>query len=57
MGLENATAAKKPTEYGALPKDELGESCNDDFIDTSSIVGMFLYLQGHARPEIAFSVS
>ena len=57
MGLENATAAKNPTEYGALPKDELGESCNDNFIDTSSIVGMFLYLQGHARPEIAFSVS
>ena len=56
MGLEDATATKTPAEYGALPKDELGESCNGDF-NYASIVGMLLYLQGHSRPDIAFSVS
>ena len=56
IGLEDATATKTPAEYGALPKDELGESCNGDF-NYASIVGMLLYLQGHSRPDIVFSVS
>ena len=56
MGLTNATEVETPAEYGALPKDHDGESCNSQF-NYSSIVGMLLYLQNHSRPELTFAVS
>ena len=56
MGLENANSISTPAEYGALPKDEEGEPCNEDF-NYPAIVGMLLYLQGHSRPNIAFATA
>ena len=56
MHLEDSSPKNTPAEYATLPKDEHGEDCNSDF-NYASIVGMLLYLLGHSRPELAFSVS
>ena len=56
MHLTNATEVEIPAEYGALPKDHDGESCNCQF-NYSSIVGMILYLQNHSRSELTFAIS
>ena len=56
MGLYDATSTKTAADYGTLPKDVDGDCCNADF-NYASIVGMLLYLLGHSRPELAFSIS
>ena len=56
MGLTNATEVENPAEYGALPNDYEGESCNTQF-NYSSIVGILLYLQNYSRLELTFAVS
>ena len=56
MGLDNANSISTPAEYEGLPKDEDGEPCNEDF-NYPVIVGMFLYLQGHSRPDITFATA
>ena len=56
MGLDNANSISTPAEYEGLPKDEDGEPCNEDF-NYPIIVGMFLYLQGHSRPDITFATA
>ena len=51
-----ATEVETPVYYGALPKDEDGESCDAQF-NYSSIVGILFYLQNNCRIEITFVVS
>ena len=56
MKLGDATSTKTPAEHGTLPKDVDGDCFNVEF-NYVSIVGILLYLLGHSRPELAFSVS
>ena len=55
MGLEDANTKRTPAVVGALPKDADGAECNETF-SYASVVGMLMYLTGHARPDIGFAV-
>ena len=44
-----------PEEANPLVKDEDGESVYGTFI-YSTVVGMILYVSGHTRPDVSFSV-
>lgn len=53
----NETSTKKsPAERQPLVKDEDGEPAQETF-SYASIVGMLLYLSGHTRPDLSYSVS
>ena len=58
LGLD--TTASKPRHTpclkAPLTKDLDGDPCSGDF-SYASVVGMLLYLAGHSRPDIAYSVS
>ena len=58
MGLdkENSTPKHTPCLKAPLHKDVDGDPCSESFAH-ASIVGMLLYLSGHSRPDIAYSVS
>ena len=58
MGLdkENSTPKHTPCLKAPLHKDVDGDPCSESFA-YASIVGMLLYLSGHSRPDIAYSVS
>ena len=54
---ESETSSKKtPAERKPLIKDEEGEMAQESF-SYASVVGMLLYLAGHTRPELCYSVS
>lgn len=53
----NETSAKStPAERKPLTKDEDGEPPQETF-SYASVVGMLLYLSGHSRPDLQYSVS
>jgi hypothetical protein len=58
LGLDDGLAKGKytPSESKPLIKDLDGEPASGAF-SYSSVVGMLLYLSGHTRPDIAFSVN
>ena len=58
MGLDNVIAKVKYTPDGSVPlvKNEDGVPVRGSF-NYNSNVGIMLYLSGHTRPEIAFSVN
>ena len=54
---ESETTSKKtPAERKPLTKDEDGEPAQESF-SYASVVGMLLYLSGHSRPDLCYSVS
>ena len=54
---ENETSTKRtPAESKPLTKDEDGEPAQESF-SYASVVGMLLYLSGHTRPDLSYSVS
>ncbi len=58
LGLDmvQTNAKGTPTERKPLVKDDNGEPPQETF-NYASIVGMLLYLLGHTRPDLAYSVS
>ena len=56
LDVDQTNAKGILAEHKPLVKDENGEPHQDTF-NYASVVGMLLYLLGHARPDIAFSVS
>ena len=58
MGLdvEHSTPKSTPCLKAPLTKDVDGDPCSESFA-YASIVGMLLYLSGHSRPDISYSVS
>ena len=58
MGLDVDHSTPKSTLYSKAPltKDVDGDPCSESFT-YASIVGMLLYLSGHSRPDISYSVS
>ena len=50
------TSKKSPAERNPLIKDEEGEMAQESF-SYASVVGMLLYLAGHTRPDLCYSVS
>ena len=53
---EETTVKDTPAERKPLTKDEDGPAAHESF-NYASIVGMLLYLSGHSRPDLAYSVS
>jgi hypothetical protein len=58
VGLDAGTVNGKstPAECKPLVKDENGLDARKDF-SYSSVVGMLLYLAGHSRPDITYTVN
>jgi hypothetical protein len=56
LDMDQTNAKGTPAERKPFVKDENGEPQQDTF-NYASIVGMLLYLLGHTRPDLAFSVS
>jgi len=56
LDAENSTEKKTPCLKAPLTKDLDGNPVTGHF-SYASIVGMLLYLAGHTRPDIAYSVS
>ena len=56
LDLDHTTPKDTPCLKSPLSKDEDGDPCSGNFA-YASIVGMLLYLSGHTRPDIAYSVS
>jgi len=56
MGMENCNADKVPAEHKPLGKDVNGPPMKEEW-NFASVVGMFLYLSGNSRPDIAFAVN
>jgi hypothetical protein len=58
LGLDMNQTNEKGTsaERKPLVKDENGKPQQDTF-NYASVVGMLLYLSGHTRPDLAYSVS
>jgi hypothetical protein len=54
--MDQTNTKGTPTERKPLVNDENGEPQQDTF-NYASIVGMLLYLLGHTRPDLAYSVS
>ena len=51
-----ASSKKSPAERKPLIKDEEGKMAQESF-SYASVVGMLLYLVGHTRPDLCYSVS
>ncbi len=56
LDMDQTNAKGTPAERKPLVKDENGEPQQDTF-NYASVVGMLLYLSGHIRPDLAYSVS
>ena len=56
MGLEESNSKDTPAIHDKLPKDADEDAYNEGF-NYSSVLGMLLYLQGHTRPDISFTVN
>jgi hypothetical protein len=56
LDMDQTNAKGTPAERKPLVKDENGEPQQDTF-NYASVVGMLLYLSGHTRPDLAYSVS
>jgi hypothetical protein len=58
LGLDNGIVKGKytPSESKLLVENLNGEAASGAF-SYSSVVGMFLYLSGHTRPDITFAVN
>ncbi len=56
LDMDQTNAKGTPAECKPLVKDENREPQQDTF-NYASVVGMLLYLSGHTRPGLAFSVS
>ena len=56
LDMDQTNAKGTPAECKPLVKDENGEPQQDTF-NYVSYLGMLLYLLGHTRPDLAFSVS
>jgi hypothetical protein len=56
LDMDQTNAKGTSAEHKPLVKDENGVPQQDTF-KYASVVGMLLYLSGHARPDLAFSVS
>ena len=56
LNIELTTPKYNPCMMTPLTKDLDGNPCSDSFA-YASIVGMLLYLSGHIRPDISYSVS
>ena len=54
VGLVNGKAT--PAEHAPLTKNEGGPPASGSF-NYASTVGMLLYLSGHSRPDITYSVN
>ncbi len=56
LGLnKHTTSCKTPAETNPLPRDVAGDPASG-IINYASVVGMFLYLSGHTRPDLSFAV-
>ena len=56
FNVNETTSKKTPAERKPLTKDENGEPAQESF-SYASVVGMLLYLAGHSRPDLCYSVS
>jgi hypothetical protein len=56
LDMDQTNAKGTPAECKPLVKDENGKPQQDTF-NYVSVVGMLLYLLGHTRPDLAYSVS
>jgi hypothetical protein len=56
LDMDQTNAKGTPAERKPLVKDDNGEPQQDTF-NYTSVVGILLYLLGHTRPDLAFSVS
>ena len=56
LDTDKSTPRNTPCLKAPLSKDEDGDPASGNF-SYASIVGMLLYLSGHSRPDIAYSVS
>jgi hypothetical protein len=56
LHMDQTNAKGTPAEHKPLVKDENGKPQQDTF-NYASVVGMLLYLSGHTRPDLAYSVS
>jgi hypothetical protein len=56
LDMDQTNAKGTPAKHKPLLKDENGEPQQDTF-NYASVVGMLLYLSGHTRPDLAYSVS
>jgi hypothetical protein len=56
LDMDQTNAKGTPAERKPLVKDENGEPPQETF-NYASVVGMLLYLSGHTRPDLAYSVS
>ena len=54
--MDQTNAKGTPAECKLLVKDENGKPQQDTF-NYASVVGMLLYLSGHTRPDLVYSVS
>jgi hypothetical protein len=54
--MDQTNAKGTPAKQKPLVKDENGEPQQDIF-NYARIVGMLLYLSGHTRPDLAYSIS
>jgi hypothetical protein len=56
LDMTQTNSKGTPAEHKPLVKDENGEPQQDTF-NYANVVGMLLYLLGHTRPVLAYSVS
>merc|ERR1712086_1250452 len=56
LDLEHSTPKLTPCNKAPMVKDVDGYPCSESFA-YASIIGMLLYLSGHSRPDISYSVS
>ena len=56
LNMDQTNSKGTPAEHKPLVKDENGKPQQDTF-NYATFVGMLLYLLGHTRPDLAYSVS
>ncbi len=56
LGLNSANVKHTPSKCEPLTRDDDGEPCQEDF-NVAAVVGQLLYLAGHTRPDLAYSVN
>jgi hypothetical protein len=56
LDMDQTNSKCTPAECKPLIKDEYGKPQQDTF-NYASVIGMLLYLLGHTRPNLVYSVS